>query len=92
MGRFKRKKTLPNMTGKQKIKDRNVTLRFTSITGMMRTLGLRKRKMQSQKITKRKKLNRMKRSLWYNCSQKIIKKKQLGKQTIIRNRQLRNKQ
>ena len=57
------------MTGKQKMKRRNVTLKFSSITGMMkninktrRTMKLKKRKMQNQKITKRKKLKRMKRS------------------------------
>ena len=59
------------MTGKQKMKHRNATLRFTSITGMMRNIGklrrapeLKKRKLQNQKITMRKKLKRMKRSLW----------------------------
>ena len=35
MERLKRKKNLPKMTGKQKMKHRNATLRFTSITGMM---------------------------------------------------------
>ena len=35
MGRLKRKKTLPRMTGKQKFKHRNVTLKFMSITRMM---------------------------------------------------------
>ena len=71
MVRLKRKKTLPKMTGKQKMRRKNVTLRFMSITGMMRnmdklrgTLELKKRKLQNQKITKRKKLKRMKKSLW----------------------------
>ena len=57
MGRLKRKKTLFAMTGKQKMKHRNVTLRFTSITGMMwnmsklrRTPEPKKRKLQNQKI------------------------------------------
>ena len=71
MGRLKRRKTLPKMTGKERMKHRNVTLRFTSITGMMKNMsklrrapGLKKRKLQNQKITMRKKLKRMKRSLW----------------------------
>ena len=73
MRRLKRKKTLPKMTGKQKMKHRNMTLRFTSITGMMRNINklrrtpeLKKRKLrnQNQKITKRKELKRMKRFLW----------------------------
>ena len=71
MGRLKRKKTLLKITGNQKMKHRNVTLRFTSITGMMRIMSklrrtpeLKKRKLQNQKITMRKKLKRMKRSLW----------------------------
>ena len=70
MGRLKRKKTLPKMTRKQKMRHRNVTLRFTSIAGMMRNMNklrrtpeLKKRKLQNQKITKRKKLKRMKRYL-----------------------------
>ena len=70
------------MTGKERMKHRNVTLRFTSITGMMKNMsklrrapGLKKRKLQNQKITMRKKLKRMKRSLWLNCSQKIMEKK-----------------
>ena len=69
MGRLKRKKPLPKMTGKQKKKHRNVTLKLMRITGMMtsmnkprRTLKSKKRKMQNQKITKRKKLKRTKRS------------------------------
>ena len=67
----KRTKTLPKMTVKQEMKHRNVTLRFTSITGMMRNISklrrtpeLKKRKLQNQKITMSKKLKRMKRSLW----------------------------
>ena len=63
-------KTLSKMTGKQKMKHMNVTLRFTRITGMMRhmnklrrTLELKNRKLQNKKITKRKKLKRVKRSL-----------------------------
>ena len=69
MKRPKRKKTLPKMTGKQKMKHRDVTLKFLSITGIMRnikktrrTMKLKKRKMQNQKITKRKKLKKTKRS------------------------------
>ena len=69
MERPKRKKTLPKMTGKQKMKHRDVTLKFLSITGIMRnikktrrTMKLKKRKMQNQKITKRKKLKKTKRS------------------------------
>ena len=65
MRRLKRKKTLPKMTGKQKMKHRNMTLRFTSITGMMRNMSkirrtpeLKKRKMQNQKITMRKKFKK----------------------------------
>ena len=72
----KRKKTLPKMKGKQKIKHRNETLKFMSIIGMMRNrnktrrkLKLRMRKRQNQKIIKktiqteeRKKFKRMKRS------------------------------
>ena len=68
MGRLKRKKALPKMTGKQKMKHGNVTLKFISITGMMRnmnkttrTLISKKRKMQNQKLPKRKKLKRTKR-------------------------------
>ena len=68
MGRLKKKKTLSKMTGKQKTKHRNVTLKFITITEMMRnmnkirrTLKLKKRKMENQKITKRKKLKRIKR-------------------------------
>ena len=67
----KRKKTLPKMTVKQEMKHRNVTLRFTSITGMMRNMNNKlrrtlklKTKLQNLKIKKRKKLKRMKRSLW----------------------------
>ena len=67
MERPKRKKTLPKMTGKQKMKHRDVTLKFLSITGIMRnikktrrTMKLKKRKMQNQKITKRKKLKKTK--------------------------------
>ena len=67
MGRLKRKKT-SKMTGKQKMKLRNVTLKFITITEMMRnmnkirrTLKLKKRRMENQKITKRKKLKRIKR-------------------------------
>ena len=63
-----KKKTLPKMTGKQKMKHRNVTSKFMSIPGMMRnmnktrrTLKLKKRKMQNQKITQKKKLKRTKR-------------------------------
>ena len=69
MERPKRKKTLPKMTGKQKMKHRDVTLKFLSITGIMRNIKktrramkLKKRKMQNQKITKRKKLKKAKRS------------------------------
>ena len=54
--RLKRKKTFPKMTGKQKMRHKNVTLRFMSIRGMMRnmhklrgTLELKKRKLQNQK-------------------------------------------
>ena len=54
-GRLKRKKTLPRMTGKQKMKHRNVTLKL-SIKGMMRNmtkarriLKPKKRKMWNQK-------------------------------------------
>ena len=68
MGRLKRKKMLLQMTGKQKMEHRNVTLKFLSITGIMknmnktrRAMKLKKRKMQNQKITKWKKLKRMKR-------------------------------
>ena len=79
MGRLSKKKILPRMTGKQKMKHRNVTLKFMSLTGMMmmnmrktrRALKSKKRKIQNQKITKRKKL---------------------GKQIITRSRQLRNKE
>ena len=67
MGRLKRKRT-SKMTGKQKMKQRNVTLKFITITEMKRnmnkirrTLKLKKRKMENQKITKRKKLKRIKR-------------------------------
>ena len=59
MERLKRKKTLPKMTGKQKIKHRSMTLRFASITGMVRnikklrrTLELKKKELGNQKITK----------------------------------------
>ena len=69
------------MTGKQKMKHRNATLRFTNITGIMknmnklsRTMELNMRKLQNQETTKRKKLKRMKKSLWQNCSQKIMTK------------------
>ena len=69
-GETNRKKTLPKMTGKQTMKHRNVTIKFTSITGMMRNMSklrrspeLKKRKLLNQKITMRKKLNRTKRSL-----------------------------
>ena len=72
----KRTKTLLKMTEKQKMKHRNVTLKFMTITGMMgnmtkirKTLELKKRKMQNQKIIKKtiqtkegKILKRMKRS------------------------------
>ena len=47
----KRKKTLSNMTGKQKIKHRNVTLKFMSITGMMRSMN------KTQRILKLKREN-----------------------------------
>ena len=57
------------MTGKPKMKHRNVTLKFMSITGMMRnmnktrrTMKLKKRKKQNQKIIMKKKLKRSKRS------------------------------
>ena len=57
------------MTGKPKMKHRNVTLKLMSITGMMRkmnktrrTMKLKKRKKQNQKIIMRKKLKRSKRS------------------------------
>ena len=70
MGRLKRKKTLSKLTGKHKMKHRSVALKFMSITGMMmrnmsktrRALKSKKRKMQNQEITKRKKLKIMKRS------------------------------
>ena len=35
----KRKKTLPKITGKQKMKRRNVTLKFMRIMGMMRSIN-----------------------------------------------------
>ena len=61
IGRLRRKKTISKMTGKQKRKHRNVTLKFMSITGMMmnmnktkRALKLKKKKMQTQKKTKEK--------------------------------------
>ena len=55
MRRLKRRlKTLPKMTGKQRMKHRNATLIFISITVLMRnmnklrrTLGLEKRKLQN---------------------------------------------
>ena len=60
--RPKRKESLPKITGKQKMKHRNVTLRFMSITEMMRnmnksrTLELKEKKIENQKIRRRKKL------------------------------------
>ena len=39
MGRLKWKETLPKMTGKQEMKRKNVTLKFMSITGMMRNMN-----------------------------------------------------
>ena len=66
MGRLKRKKTVLKMTVKHKMKHRNVTSKFMSITRMMRnmdktrrTIELEKRK-QNQKIPKMKKLKRTK--------------------------------
>ena len=38
------------MTGKQKMKHRNMTLRFTSITGMMRNMGKLSRAPELKKI------------------------------------------
>ena len=43
MGRL-RKKTLPKMTRKQKMKQRNVALRFTSTTGMMGNMNKQSKK------------------------------------------------
>ena len=67
MGRLKRKKTVLKMTVKHKMKHRNVTSKFMSITRMMRnmdktrrTIELEKGKKQNQKIPKRKKLKRTK--------------------------------
>lgn len=75
MGRPKKRTIkLPKMAGKQRMKHRNVTLKFTTITGMMRiitktrrALNLKKRKIQNQKSIRntiqtkeRKKLKRMK--------------------------------
>ena len=71
-----RKTTFAKKTGKQKIKHRNVTLKFMNITEMMknmsksgRELKLKKRITQNQKIIKktiqtneRKQLKRKKRS------------------------------
>ena len=58
------------MTGKHKMKHRSVALRFTSMTGMMKNMN----KSRTPEITNRKILKRMKRSLWQNGSQKIMKK------------------
>ena len=75
MGRpKKRTKKLPKMVGKQRMKHKNVTFKFTTITGTMRnitktmrTLNLKKKKMENQKIIRntiqtkeRKKMKRMK--------------------------------
>ena len=68
MGRLKRKKTLPKITKKQKKKHKNVTLKFMSITRMIRNMNktrrmlkLKNRKMQNQKISTRKKFKTTKR-------------------------------
>ena len=72
----KRKKTLTKVTEKQKTKQRNMTLKFLSITEMMMNMKknkkdteIEKQEMQNQKIIKktiqikeRKKLKIMKRS------------------------------
>ena len=61
----KRKKTLSNMTGKQKIKHRNVTLKFMSITGMMRSMNKTQRilklKREKCRIRKQRKSSKPKR-------------------------------
>ena len=77
LGRHKkRKKTLTKVTEKQKTKQRNMTLKFLSITEMMMNMKknkkdteIEKQEMQNQKIIKktiqikeRKKLKIMKRS------------------------------
>ena len=78
LGRHKkRKKTLTKVTEKQKTKQRNITLKFLSITEMMMNMKKKNKKgtenekqeMQNQKIIKktiqikeRKKLKIMKRS------------------------------
>ena len=49
MGRLKRKKTLPKMTGKERMKHRNVTLRLTSITGMMKNMNKLRRTLELKK-------------------------------------------
>ena len=49
MGRLKRRKTLPKMTGKERMKHRNVTLRFTSITGMMKNVNKLRRTLELKK-------------------------------------------
>ena len=50
MGRHKkRKKTLPKMTVKQKLKHRNVTLKFTSIAGLMRNMNKTRRTLKLKK-------------------------------------------
>ena len=53
------------MTGKQKIKHRSMTLRFMSITGMMRnikklrrTLELKNKELENQKITKQEEIEK----------------------------------
>ena len=48
-GRLKSKETLPKITGKQKMKHRNVTLRFMSITEMMRNMNKLRRTLELKK-------------------------------------------
>ena len=61
------KGVIDKVTIKQKMKHRNATSKLMSISGMMRnmnktrrTIKLKNRKKQNQKITKRKKLKRTK--------------------------------
>ena len=50
MGRLNRRlKALPKMTGKQKMKHRNVTLIFMSITGSMRNMNKLRRTLEREK-------------------------------------------
>ena len=48
-GRLKSKETLPKITGKQKMKHRNVTLRFMSITEMKRNMNKLRRTVELKK-------------------------------------------